>query len=205
MTAGMAFEGVTRYPLYWPEGWKRANHRRRSAYHRNNSFAGCRDFVLAEMRRLGSREVIISSNIPLRNDGLPKADFAEPKDPGVAIYWVQKGAPRVIACDAWTKVWENLRAIGLTIAAMRALDRHGASQVLERAFAGFAALPAAGSARGWREVLFGDPHIAATLDQVERAFIELAKIHHPDKGGDTARMAEISAARSAARKELGGE
>jgi len=49
----------------------------------------------------------------------------------------------VLACDLFTEVRLNMHAIGLTIQAMRQIERCGASSMLERAFRGFmAALPA---------------------------------------------------------------
>ena len=47
----------------------------------------------------------------------------------------------VIACDLFKEVRLNINAIRLTIAAIRQIERCGASSLLERAFKGFAALP----------------------------------------------------------------
>lgn len=50
-----------------------------------------------------------------------------------------------LACDLFREVRLNMHAIGLTIEAMRQIERCGASSMLERAFRGFmAALPAKG-------------------------------------------------------------
>jgi hypothetical protein len=51
----------------------------------------------------------------------------------------------VLACDLFNEVRLNMHAIGLTVEAMRQIERCGASSMLERAFRGFmAALPAKG-------------------------------------------------------------
>lgn len=51
----------------------------------------------------------------------------------------------VLACDLFREVRLNMHAIGLTVEAMRQIERCGASSMLERAFRGFmAALPAKG-------------------------------------------------------------
>ncbi len=51
----------------------------------------------------------------------------------------------VLACDLFNEVRLNMHAIGLTVEAMRQIERCGASSMLERAFRGFmAALPARG-------------------------------------------------------------
>lgn len=110
-----------------------------------------------------------------------------------------------MACDRWLKVGENMRAIWHALEALRSLERCGASQILERAYAGFAALPAAGRVKPWREVLFSAPYPARyDADVVDAAYRELAVIHHPDRGGSHERMVEINQAREAALLELRG-
>jgi DnaJ-domain-containing protein 1 len=106
--------------------------------------------------------------------------------------WAQVLRPFVIACDTYRKVRWNLRAIGATVEALRAIQRHGASSMLEQAFTGFAALPPANRAKPWHEVL-GVAETAAA-EAVRDAYRELARIHHPDAGGNAERMAEINGA-----------
>ena len=59
---------------------------------------------------------VISSNIPTKRNGHPyiTGDSIKPKDPGVAVYWydVTAKTERVIACDAWVEVRENIHVIG---------------------------------------------------------------------------------------------
>jgi hypothetical protein len=50
----------------------------------------------------------------------------------------------VIACDAYTEMRWNIQSIRITVAALRRIEDCGASGVLDRAFKGFAALPAQG-------------------------------------------------------------
>jgi hypothetical protein len=194
--------GIDAYPLAWPEGWKRTKNRKHSAY--KVSFSAARDDLAKELSMLARRhhDVVISSNVPTRRDGLPMVGHREPDDPGVAAYWIDKqGRQRVIACDTWRTVRENLRAVGLAVGALRLLERTGASEILERAFTGFAALPPQGGATDWPSVL-GIP-ATSTAEHVRAAYQELAFRHHPDRGGDAATMAKINAARDAALKEIG--
>jgi len=51
----------------------------------------------------------------------------------------------VIACDTFKEVRLNIAALVISIKAIRALERVGTSAILERAFKGFSALPAATS------------------------------------------------------------
>lgn len=102
-----------------------------------------------------------------------------------------------MAIDAYTRVADNLGAIAATLEAMRAIERHGGAQILERAFAGFDALPAPKT--HW-DVLGVKP--GASKEEVQRAWRMKAAAHHPDReGGSQAAMAEVNAARDAALKE----
>ncbi|WP_334743093.1 hypothetical protein [Nostoc sp.] len=89
------------------------------------TFGVARHQLLDELRLLNVSELVISSNIPLRRDGLPYANHSPPEDPGVAVYFNLDGDPYVLACDRWNKVKDNLRAIGLHVLAMRGMQRWG--------------------------------------------------------------------------------
>jgi hypothetical protein len=198
------------FPLQWPEGWTRTpdSDRRRAPYKTEPGriVQNLRD----ELRRLGAvGAYVISSNIQLRRDGLPAADSRNPMDPGVAVYWsTETFKDRMIACDKWERAFDNMHAIALAIEAMRAIDRAGATQVVERAFSAFGALPASNSAtkvRPWWEVLgFREDMLGAlSVEVVDARFRELAKKAHPDKGGSEAAMSELNYARLHARKHYG--
>jgi hypothetical protein len=195
------------FPLRWPVGWARTHRddRRESRY--QVTFARARDELLRSVYQLGAedQDVVISSNIALRRDGRPYANQAEPTDPGIAVYWTQDRQPRVMACDCWRTTRDNLRAVGLTIDALRAIDRSGATQLLERAFTGFAALPATTGdtcAPHWRDVLGlnGGP---LTQRDVLAAFKARLQFCHPDSGGSHDLMVELNRARDEALRELG--
>lgn len=189
---------MERYPLHWPPNLKRTQYRSDALF--KVDFARSRDGLFHELELLGAKSVILSTNVPLRADGLPYANMPEPADPGVAVYFDRRVnaelRPFVIACDTYRRVRWNLRAVAATVEALRAIQRHGASSMLEQAFTGFAALPPARHERPWWETLGVTQ--AASEEQIRDAHRELAMIHHPDRGGDATRMAEINAARDAA-------
>ncbi len=191
---------LARYPLTWPPGKPRCASRRDADF--KVDFGRARDECLHSLVLLGARNVILSTNVPLRQDGIPYANMAEPHDPGVALYFDRRvGGTNELrafafACDTYRKVRWNLRAIGATIEGLRAMQRHGAGSMLEQAFTGFAALPEAGASRPWWEVL-GVPS-SASPEAIRLAHRELALLHHPDRGGDVARMVEINRAYAAA-------
>jgi hypothetical protein len=151
------------------------------------------------MMRVSPDDILISTNVRLRLDGLPRSD-QEPSDPGAAVYWQKKGKTmRCMAIDQYTRVADNLAAIAATLDAMRAIERHGGATILDRAFLGFAALPEHAS-QPWREVL--GIQGSATLDLVESRFRALVKVHHPDVGGKDEDFLRIKEAREAALLEL---
>lgn len=64
-----------------------------------------------------------------------------------ALRWLNRNNQSpdyVIACDQFREVRLNMAAIVMTIKAIRQIERCGTSSLLERAFRGFAALPAQG-------------------------------------------------------------
>jgi len=181
------------YPLKWPNGWPRTRSPKRSRF--EVTFARARDELVDEIQRMGGRYVVLSTNVAVRRDGWPYANQAEPKDPGVAVYFQRGDRQMVFACDRWDRVKDNMRAIAKTIEAMRGIERWGASEMMERAFAAFEALPAP---KTWRET-FGD---VRTADDLHRTYREKAKKAHPDAGGSEAAMAELNAHYAQARREL---
>lgn len=200
-------EDQRRYPLYWPEGFTRtrASSRQRARYKVSPGMA--RDDLQRELTAMGARRVVVSTNIPYRADGLPYANMRKPDDVGVAVYWTTKdGSERVIACDKWDTVEHNLRAVGLAIEAIRALERTGASDILERAFRGFTALPASTSSpkkRTWREVLGFHAGAFPTADVLKDAYRTVAKIAHPDRGGSQEAFVELEQAYAEAKDVMG--
>lgn len=209
------------YPLAWPEGWKRTahNNRVRGNFGRSVQKPGfswkskesltvsqALQRVLIELRRMGISEndVVVSTNLKLRLDGLPRSDQGNPADPGAAVYWRKsnKSPMKCMAIDGYERVENNLAAIAATLDAMRAIERHGGAEILERTFQGFSALPAQASST-WRSSLEFDDADRPSLADVNARFKQLALKHHPDVGGDPERFREITEARAAARTELG--
>ncbi|MGH9644186.1 MAG: J domain-containing protein [Terriglobales bacterium] len=157
--------------------------------------------MLRELALFGIAEadVLISSNVRTRLDGMPRSDQAEPADPGVAVYWRAGKQQRCMAIDRYTRVPDNLAAIAATLEAMRAIERHGGASILDRAFSGFIALPAP---EQWFQVLGVSSH--AAREEIEAAHRRLAMQHHPDRGGEDAQMARVNAARDEGLRQVAG-
>jgi len=197
-----------RYPLSWPLGWKRTSRHDRkrasfqSARQAMTIAAGLRR-LLGELGRLGVAEGdwVISTNVPTRLDGLPYAQAREPDDPGVAVYFRLKKQDRVLACDTWTRVADNLTAVAQHIDALRRIDRYGVG-TLEQAFAGYQALPAKGQT--WRATLGFGPTQDVSEEAIDAAYWARAKVMHPDvpQTGSHDAMATLNEARADALREV---
>lgn len=207
----METQTIRAYPLQWPEGWPRAKLREPARFHkkearrsdgvataaykvqRDLSIADGCGRVLAVLSAMGvpDYEVVVSTNVEPRLDGMPKSTgSALGSDPGVAVYWKRKGKRQCIAVDRYDRVADNLAAIAATLDAMRAIDRHGGAQILDRAFTGFIALPAP---EQWFTIL--GVGASASRAEIEAAHGRLAMKHHPDRGGTDYEMARINTAR----------
>lgn len=186
------------YPLYWPSGWKRSKSQEHSRF--KTGFGAARKLLFDELGRLGAKKIILSTNIPLRNDGMPRANTRpDGGDSGVAVYFQRNGKDMVFACDKFRDSCDNIYAIAKTIDAMRGIERWGASDMMERAFSGFKALEASTS-RDWRDVLEIGNNL--TREGIESQFRRLLRSRHPDAGGSHDAMTELNVAREKALREI---
>lgn len=231
------------YPLTWPPGVARTTNPLVAKFHRNvevrtatshykraadllvsEEYAG----LVSELKRIKALNVVVSTNIPTKNDGTPWGDRKPVGgDAAVAVYWSLRErrqgrdelVPHSIQSDRWSTVADNLHAISLTLEALRGVQRWGAvsqHQVLR----GFRALPAgdgdemnaAPVRRTWREVL-EVPADGWTLQAPPAAVLAFAKsqykalaarFHHDANADEAAkeRLIEINVAMEDAEAEL---
>ncbi len=193
---------IDAWPLQWPISQPRTPRDKRADGRFQLTMVRSLGEITRGLHMMGARDVVISSDCPVKRDGLPYANAPEPADPGVAVYFTRKGRPFVLACDQYRKLVWNVRAIAVTLEALRTIERHGSSRMMEQAFTGFAALPAAEEHRPWWVVL---GVTTRTVTVARAAYLELCKIHHPDVGGDAKRMSEINRAYEEAKADLAGE
>ncbi len=129
----------------------------------------------------------------LRVDGMPKVALP----PEVVLCFEREfegeSAPRSITmpCDTFSDWRDNLRALALSLEALRKVDRYGVTQNGEQ-YRGWEALPAAASdeeedfrssedARAWLRNW-------SDLEDPLAAYRYLARTFHPDAGGDAAKF-----------------
>lgn len=174
---------IEAYPLDWPIDYKRTPVQKKKCSQFKNTLGAARDFLKEEVRRLGGKGLIISTNVPVKQNGDLYADFGRYKieDPGVAIYFDWNDKHILMCCDQYYKVWENITALAKAIQAIRGLERWGVSEFLERAFTGFKALPEHTESETSIWETLGLSTKPASVEIVKSAFRERSKIVHPDK------------------------
>jgi hypothetical protein len=141
------------------------------------------------MRKLGATSLRVGQR-----------DLLNPKDVHAEIVFdrpTSNGAKRyVVRCMKWTNHLDNLRAAERTIFYLyRAIAEYGAEtnaqafgQAVDQFFAGFEALPddtvlmLGNGKQDWWDAL--GIKRAATKAEISSAFRSLARVHHPDAGGD---------------------
>lgn len=207
---------TTAYPLAWPAGWPRAKPiGAKGMGPFSCTPAKAINDLYGELHRLGASHVVVSSNCKVNLRGIPYAEdlSARLPDPGVAVYFQFRARPMTMAQDVYQVPWANIRSLGLAIAALRAIERHGGGYMMQRSFDGFAQLPPPEGSHGavlrpWREVLeMGDPAYASIpadgqIAIAETRYRDRARKAHPDSGGSADTMAELNIAIQQARGEL---
>ena len=187
-----ALDQVSESRLCWPETKPRVAQRRDSPF-RSPGVDREQRQIEHELEKWRIRQFIISRNNQRIYAG----------DPAAAVWWTdKKGDLRVLSCDKYTKLGDNMHAIRLTLEAMRALERWGAYTAEQAAEGARLSLPAPESERiDWPAILgVGRDWPLAAIEAIWRTKAEKA---HPDRGGSAENMAHINAAMDAARKELG--
>jgi hypothetical protein len=148
---------------------------------------------------MGAKNIILSTAIPLRNDGLPRANMSpDGGDPGAAVYFERKGKRMVFACDKFRAPCDNIYAIAKTIEAMRGIERWGASDMMERAFTGFKALNSDNDGESWWSIL--GVSASASQAEIDHAYKSRLREAHPDAGGSHDQMTKLNLARDQARR-----
>jgi hypothetical protein len=187
------------YPLAWPASFPRTPDGRREKGRFQTTLSSALNNVRTSLERFGKdsgksvQHIVMSSNYTL--------GVENPKDPGVAVYFLWDGLQVCIPVDRYTRIEGNLQAIHLIIEARRTEIRHGTLALVRATFAGFAALPAP-DAEDWRKVLGLGTGVCSGVD-IQNAYRKLANERHPDKpGGSHEAMAALNRARDAALREV---
>jgi len=137
------------------------------------------------MKRLGATSLRVKER-----------DLLNPRDVRAEIIFDRAGKRYVVRCAKWANFLDNLRAAERTIFYLyRAIAEYGAetnekafSAAVDQFFAGFEALPddsvlmLGTGRRDWWDVLGVKKE--ASKNEIISAFRAMARVHHPDAGGD---------------------
>lgn len=191
---------VDAYPLQWPPGWPRtSDYKRKRAlfsqkdyrgHQTRTTFHNAAGFMYDELEKLGATNVILSSNLHLRQDGIPYSKQKIIEDPGVAVYFKFNNYDQCIPCDKWDRPEDNIKAVAKTIEALRGIERWGAKEMVNAAFRGFTALPEHTHSDTIKPMYdyFAD---CKSEEETKKTFRILSRTEHPDKGGDSEVFNEI--------------
>lgn len=154
-----------------------------------------------EIENLDGDHIVFQIAVPetcIRLDGGIKASSRDPEHPGVIISFDSKHGPLSYFTDIFLEFQDNVRAIALALEALRAVDRYGVNKGAQ--YKGYKQLPAQGETGEGREHIktkeqaaeFFTAHMPqVTKEQMvssswmfDAAYKHLAKLFHPDKGGD---------------------
>lgn len=207
--------------------WTYPSHegRRRSAYTFRASWSSTLELLGSELEKLNASDAVIECFLrpgDIRMDGFPRGDAKVPVHPGVAVHFDSDVGHLRYATDAYQTYQANIRAIALSLEALRAVDRYGATEGREQ-YRGFAALPpgtpmpAVGASMTLDEaaelvVVQGRHWLALTAEEIARGkasaisdesyrrelYADAIKSVHPDTAGgigDPALLARLQAAK----------
>jgi hypothetical protein len=173
-----------------------------------------------EIDRLQGRSVVIQTAIPerqIRQDGMPFLQ-AQAAHPGVIVSFQSLHGPLSYPCDTYLEWKDNVRAIALSLEALRAVDRHGVTQGGEQ-YVGFKALPQGAGNTESDEAekaarllctatgkTFSGTHVSAVMrdrKSLDTAYQEATRRVHPDAGGDNQAMADVNKAYAFLKARMG--
>lgn len=164
------------YPLQYPVGKERTLRPERARFGQH-SISQAVIQVRNQVYAMKGTNLVISSNLMMRADGLPYSAQRQPVDSGVAVYFELKGKQQCFACDRWDRVEHNLWAIYKSIEALRGLERWGSKEMVESAFKGFQALPSPDQVTNTKVRYFAGCN---TLSEGKEIFRNMVVMLHPD-------------------------
>lgn len=183
------------------------------------TWSDTQEFLETELRQLRGKNLVIEIDVPetmIRNDGGLYAR-AKATSPAVVLAFESKHGPLLYRSDQYFRGgwgsrmddWQhNVRAVALTLEALRAVDRYGASRSGEQ-YRGYKALEnwAMHSMTVDEAVEFMSRISGVSADDIRhggvaQAFRLAARKVHPDQGGNGSDMARLTEAHEVLRKGL---
>lgn len=199
-------------PLVWT-GPRTPADQRRSIF--KAGWSDTIDKLDTEIYYLSGSELVLEADFreqDLRIDGLPRANARQPEFPGIKISFNTPRLGRLeYATDTHTFWQHNVRAIALSLEALRAVDRYGTTSGRQQ-YTGFKAIGSAPSSLDSRRqaATFIAEHSAAVGTSISReadtilaapdmaitAARRAAKRLHPDAGGSAELFRQLQEAKA---------
>jgi hypothetical protein len=194
----------------WPSEKTAADKRRRSPF--KAAYNATLDLLEAELQHLYASDIVIqceAQRSQIRNDGWLKSD-ARVEGPAVIVSFNSRweksyGYP----CDRFTDWKANLRAIALSLEALRAVDRYGVTTHGQQ-YQGFLRLAAAESRAERNPALEALAQLSGvslngspSSDEINAAYKAAARRCHPDTGGSADAFATLQAVMQVLRPSKG--
>ncbi len=187
----------------WPATFERTNPAERT---RNNRYeASLRTSINdleTELGRVGVDDWRLSTAArhQKQNPRYPYAN-ASPTDPGAVVRWTMEGEQYAVACDAYSRLRDNVRTLYLYLREKRKMEQRPV-ETGESEFANARLPPADGDQQGAvvarqppHELLDVAPDASANV--VKAAARQKLKEHHPDRGGDREMFQRVQDAKAA--------
>lgn len=180
------------------------------------SYAKTLDLLEYELKQLKAQHITVEAyftRAQIRNDGWPLSK-ATPSGSGVILSFTGKSGELSFPCDTYKTFDDNLRAIGLALEALRAVDRYGVTQHAEQ-YKGWAKLPPAPQSMDTSaalrffalhsEIPLDPGHVSITPPVLAKAFRSAAQKLHPDnpRTGNHGQFVMLQQAKEAIEREYG--
>jgi len=167
-----------------------------------------------ELRMIGASNVVISLDCDsreIRNDGMPRSD-CRPRSPAVVLsFESRKTGAMQMPCATYHDWQDNVRAIAMSLEALRAVDRYGVTQKAEqyKGWSKIAGPDAAQTKESSAKLIsqfsgFADADIVRSAE-IYRSAVKAAMVTtHPDRnGGAEGSFKAVQAAREILDKHHG--
>lgn len=164
------------------------------------------ELLESELRHLGASNVVIQAFVDagqIRQDGMLYAN-ARPSRPGVILSFDSKHGPLSYPCDRYDDWRDNVRAIALSLEALRSVDRYGVTKRAEQ-YKGWAKLPGPvehpamniqDAATLIRQYASGMQDQAIGRSNYEEMYRRACVATHPDRGGNAEVFKRIQEAKA---------
>jgi hypothetical protein len=141
------------------------------------------DDLEREINHLSGKSVVIQAEFEtrdIRNDGWPRSS-ARAKGPGVVVSFQTPQGPLSFPCDTYDAWEDNLRAIALSLEALRAVNRYGVTKHSEQ-YKGFAQIEAPGAQNGMdrQQAVVFVRNWGGAEGSLSDAYRRAARVLHPD-------------------------